>query len=82
MTFMDKVYTLRTEVRSNGETAYFISFTDGQDEFYDLAVSEPFYIEFRQMERRTVIYNNPISDTRKHQTCGTKRYIGLAEKVA
>ncbi len=52
MTFMDKVYTLRTEVRSNGEIAYFISFTDGQGEFYDLEVSEPFFIEFRQMERK------------------------------
>ena len=52
MTFMDKVYTLRTEVRGDGKTAYFISFTDGQDEFYDLEVSEPFFIEFRQMERK------------------------------
>ena len=52
MTFMDKVYTLRTEVRSEGETSYFISFTDGQGEFYDLEVSEAFYIEFRQMERK------------------------------
>ena len=52
MTFMDKVYTLRTEVRSDGKTSYFISFTDGQGEFYDLEVSEAFYIEFRQMERK------------------------------
>ena len=52
MTFMDKVYTLRTEVRSDGETLYFISFTDGQGEFYDLEVSEPFFVEFRQMERK------------------------------
>ena len=52
MTFMDKVYTLRTEVRGDGKTAYFISFTDGQDEFYDLEVSEPFFMEFRQMERK------------------------------
>ena len=52
MTFMDKVYTLRTEVRNDGETAYFISFTDGQGEFYDLEVSEPFFVEFRQMERK------------------------------
>ena len=49
MTFMDKVYTLRTEVRGDGKTAYFISFTDGQGEFYDLEVSEPFFMEFRQM---------------------------------
>ena len=52
MTFMDKVYTLRTEVRGEGETAYFISFTDGQGEFYDLEVSEEFYVEFRQLERK------------------------------
>ena len=52
MTFMDKVYTLRTEVRGNGKTAYFISFTDGQGEFYDLEVSESFFVEFRQMERK------------------------------
>ena len=52
MTFMDKVYALRTEVRSDGKTAYFISFTDGQGEFYDLEVSEPFFVEFRQMERK------------------------------
>ena len=52
MTFMDKVYTLRTEVRSDGKTLYFISFTDGQGEFYDLEVTESFYAEFRQMERK------------------------------
>ena len=52
MTFMDKVYTLRTEVRGDGKTAYFISFTDGQGELYDLEVSEPFFMEFRQMERK------------------------------
>ncbi len=52
MTFMDKVYTLRTEVRGEGEIAYFISFTDGQGEFYDLEVSEEFYVEFRQLERK------------------------------
>ncbi len=52
MTFMDKVYTLRTEVRGEGATAYFISFTDGQGEFYDLEVSEEFYVEFRQLERK------------------------------
>ena len=52
MTFMDKVCTLRTEVHSEGGTAYFISFTDGQGELYDLEVSEPFFMEFRQMERK------------------------------
>ena len=52
MTFIDKVYTLRTKAHSEGETSYFISFTDGRGEFYDLEVSETFYIEFRQMERK------------------------------
>ena len=52
MTFIDKVYTLRTKAHSEGETSYFISFTDGRGEFYDLEVSEAFYIEFRQMERK------------------------------
>lgn len=33
MTFMDKVYILRTEVRSDGKTVYFISLTDGHGEF-------------------------------------------------
>ncbi len=40
---MDKVYTLRAEVRNDRNTLYFISFTDGQGEFYDLEVSEAFY---------------------------------------
>lgn len=52
MTFIDKVYTLRTEVRADGETLYFISFKDGQGECYDLEVSEEFYVEFRQLERK------------------------------
>jgi DNA-directed RNA polymerase specialized sigma24 family protein len=52
VTFMDKVYTLRTEVRANVETSYFISFADGQGEFYDLEVSEEFYVEFRKLEHK------------------------------
>ncbi len=64
MTFMDKVYTLRTEVRGEGATAYFISFTDGQGEFYDLEVSEPFFIEFRQMERKN---RNLQQSDQRHQ---------------
>ena len=75
MTFMDKVYTLRTEVRGDGKTAYFISFTDGQGEFYDLEVSEPFFMEFRQMERKTAICNNLTGGIRKRQICGMKRSI-------
>ena len=57
------------------KTLYFISFTDGQGEFYDLEVSEPFFVEFRQMERKTVTSNNPIGGTKKRQTCGMKRFI-------
>lgn len=64
MTFMDKVYTLRTEVRSDGKTSYFISFTDGQGEFYDLEVSEAFYIEFRQMERKN---RNLLQSDERHK---------------
>ena len=33
-------------------TKYFISFTDGQGEYYDLDVSETLFIEFQQMERK------------------------------
>ena len=66
MTFMDKVYTLRTEMRSDSKTAYFISFTDGQGEFYDLEVSEALYIEFRQMERKN--RNLQQSDWRHQET--------------
>ena len=65
MTFMDKVYTLRTEVHSEGGTAYFISFTDGQGEFYDLEVSEPFFIEFRQMERKNA-YTGPAAPSARN----------------
>ena len=75
MTFMDKVYTLRTEVHSEGGTAYFISFTDGQGEFYDLEVSEPFFMEFRQMERKTVISNSPIGGIGRAGICGMKHSI-------
>lgn len=38
-------------MRSDEKTLYFISFTDGQGKFYDLEVSEAFYIEFQQVER-------------------------------
>ena len=76
MTFMDKVYTLRTEVRGDGKTAYFISFADGQGEFYDLEVSEPFFVEFRQMERKNRnLQNNLTGGIRKRQICGMKRSI-------
>jgi hypothetical protein len=33
-------------------TRYFISFKDGQGKSHELEVSEQFFMEFRQMERR------------------------------
>ena len=52
MTFMDKVYTLRTEVHSDLPERNCQEDPGGQGEFYDLEVSEPFFMEFRQMERK------------------------------
>ena len=51
MAYRVKVYTLREEATEHG-TRYFISFRDGQDGYHELEVSEQFFIEFRQMERR------------------------------
>lgn len=51
MAYRVKAYTLREEVTENG-VRYFISFKDGQGLFHELEVSEQFFIEFRQMERR------------------------------
>lgn len=51
MAYRVKVYTLREEATESG-TRYFISFKDGQGEYHELEVSEQFFIEFRQMERR------------------------------
>ena len=45
MAYRAKTYTLREEASENG-TRYFISFKDR------LEVSEQFFIEFRQMERK------------------------------
>ena len=75
MTFMDKVYTLRTEVRSDGKILYFISFTDGQGEFYDLEVTESFYAEFRQMERKNRTSNNLIGGIRRLRSYGMKHFM-------
>lgn len=51
MAYRVKAYMLREEATESG-TRYFISFKDGQGEYHELEVSEQFFIEFRQMERR------------------------------
>lgn len=51
MAYRVKTYTLREEAVKSG-TRYFISFKDGQGGYHELEVSEQFFIEFRQMERR------------------------------
>ncbi|MDU5441178.1 MAG: sigma-70 family RNA polymerase sigma factor [Ruminococcus sp.] len=58
MAYRVKAYTLREESTESG-TRYFISFKDGQGKSQDgqgksheLEVSEQFFMEFRQMERR------------------------------
>ena len=51
MAYRVKTYTLREEAAENG-TRYFISFKDGQGGYHELEVSEQFFTEFRQMERR------------------------------
>lgn len=52
MTYRKKAYTLKEEIREDG-TRYFIGFKDGQGDYHELEVSEQFFIEFRQMERRS-----------------------------
>lgn len=51
MAYKAKAYTLREESTESG-IRYFISFKDGQGEHHELEVSEQFFMEFRQMERR------------------------------
>ena len=51
MTYRVKAYTLREE-STESSTRYFISFKDGQGKSHELEVSEQFFREFRQMERR------------------------------
>ena len=51
MAYQAKAYTLREESTESG-TRYFISFKDGQGKSHELEVSEQFFMEFRQMERR------------------------------
>ena len=51
MAYRVKAYTLREESTESG-IRYFISFKDGQGKSHELEVSEQFFMEFRQMERR------------------------------
>ena len=51
MAYKAKAYTLREESTESG-IRYFISFKDGQGKSHELEVSEQFFMEFRQMERR------------------------------
>ena len=51
MAYRVRAYTLREESTESG-TRYFISFKDGQGKSHELEVSEQFFMEFRQMERR------------------------------
>ena len=51
MAYRKKAYTLKEEIREDG-TRYFIGFKDGQGDYHELEVSEQFFMEFRQMERR------------------------------
>ena len=63
MAYRVKTYTLREEAAENG-TRYFISFKDGQGDCHELEVSEQFFIEFRQMERRN---RNLLQSNERHK---------------
>ena len=63
MAYRVKTYTLREEAAENG-TRYFISFKDGQGGYHELEVSEQFFIEFRQMERRN---RNLLQSDERHK---------------
>ena len=63
MAYRVKTYTLREEAAENG-TRYFISFKDGQGGYHELEVSEQFFIEFQQMERRN---RNLLQSDERHK---------------
>ncbi len=63
MAYRIKTYTLREETIESG-TRYFISFKDGQGGYHELEVSEQFFIEFRQMERRN---RNLLQSDERHK---------------
>lgn len=51
MAYRKKAYTLKEEIREDG-TRYSIGFKNGEGDYHKLEVSEQFFVEFRQMERR------------------------------
>lgn len=51
MAYRKRAYTLKEEITEDG-TRYSIGFKDGQGDYHELEVSEQFFMEFRQMERR------------------------------
>lgn len=51
MAYRKKAYTLKEEITEDG-IRYSIGFKDGQGDYHELEVSEQFFMEFRQMERR------------------------------
>lgn len=51
MAYRKKAYTLKEEIREDG-TRYSIGFKNGEGDYHELEVSEQFFVEFRQMERR------------------------------
>lgn len=63
MAYRVKTYALREKATENG-TRYFISFKDGQGGYHELEVSEQFFIEFRQMERRN---RNLLQSDERHK---------------
>lgn len=63
MAYRIKTYTLREEASENG-TRNFISFKDGQGGYHELEVSEQFFIEFRQMERKN---RNLLQSDERHK---------------
>ena len=63
MAYRVKTYTLQEEATESG-TRYFISFKDGQGGCHELEVSEQFFMEFRQMERRN---RNLLQSDERHK---------------
>lgn len=51
MAYRKRAYTLKEEITED-DTRYSIGFKDGQGNYHELEVSEQFFMEFRQMERR------------------------------
>ena len=51
MAYRKRAYTLKEEITEDG-ARYSIGFKDGQGDYHELEVSEQFFMEFRQMERR------------------------------